>query len=148
MTLSFPDLNVWLALNDPDHIHSSDAWTWLNSLPSSHKLIFSRYTQVGLLLLLTNESVMGERTLTLGKAWSVYDRWLDHPGVEFYPEPRDLDTAFRETTAAFAAKPASKAVGDCLLLATARELRASLVTFDRALHSLARRYGASAIVPA
>ncbi|MGH9485383.1 MAG: hypothetical protein ACRD1F_10035, partial [Terriglobales bacterium] len=63
--------------------------------------------------------------LTLRKAWVVYDRWLEDTPVEFYPEPRHLDTAFRQTTEPFAARHASKAVGDCFLLAYAKELQAS-----------------------
>jgi hypothetical protein len=88
MTLFFPDLNVWLALSDTGHVHSASAWKWREILPDDHKLIFSRYTQIGLLRLLTNVSVMGDQTLTLRKAWGVYDRWLEDPRVEMYPEPR------------------------------------------------------------
>jgi predicted nucleic acid-binding protein len=110
-------------------------------------LIFSRYTHIGLLRLLTNQAAMGEQTLTLRKAWVVYDRWLQDPRVEFYPEPRDLDAAFRETTAPFAGKAATKWVGDCYLLAYAKQCHASLVTFDRALFELAGKQGCSAVIP-
>jgi uncharacterized protein len=148
MTLFFPDLNVRLALSDTGHIHSASAWKWLKMLPNDHRLIFSRYTQIGLLRLLTNASVMGDQTLTLRKAWAVYDRWLEDPRVEFYPEPRNLETEFRQTTEPFAARQASKAVGDCFLLAYAKALQATLVTFDRALHDVARKQGHSAVIPA
>lgn len=148
MTLFFPDLNVWLALSDTGHIHSAEAWKWLEMLPDDRKLIFSRYTQIGLLRLLTNASVMGGQTLTLRKAWSVYDRWLEDPRVEFYPEPRSLDTAFRQATEPFAARQASNAVGDCFLLAYANQIRATLVTFDRALHKFAHRHSYATVIPA
>jgi uncharacterized protein len=148
MTLFFPDLNVWLALSDPGHAHSAGAWKWREILPDDHKLIFSRYTQIGLLRLLTNVSVMGDQTLTLRKAWGVYDRWLEDPRVELYPEPRNLDTGFRQTTEPFGARQAPKAVGDCFLLAYARELQAALVTFDRALYEFARKQGHATVIPA
>jgi toxin-antitoxin system PIN domain toxin len=148
MTLFFPDLNVWLALSDPSHPHSAAARKWLGILPENRKLIFSRYTQVGLLRLLTNSSVMGEQTQTIRKAWALYDRWLEDPRVEFYPEPRNLEMAFRESTQPFAGQPASKAVGDCFLLAYAKEVQATLVTFDRGLKEFARRQNYPAIVPA
>jgi hypothetical protein len=66
MTSFFLDLNVWLALSDPAHLHSPDAWGWLNglsgdSLSGDVRLIFSRYTHIGLLRLLTNPAVMGVR---------------------------------------------------------------------------------------
>ena len=147
MTSFFPDLNVWLALSDAGHRHTAEAWNWLNLLPRESRLFFSRYTQVGLLRLLTNQSVMGEQTLTLRKAWGVYDRWLTDPRVEFCPEPRGLDTGFREATAPFAGKAASKWVGDCYLLAYARQSNAALVTFDKALFDLARKEGYSAAIP-
>ncbi len=91
---------------------------------------------------------MGERTLTLEKAWGVYDRWLKDPRVEFYPEPRGMDATFRQATAPFGAQPASKWVGDCYLLAYSKESNATLVTFDRALLTVARQHGYAAIVPA
>jgi predicted nucleic acid-binding protein len=98
MTLFFPDLNVWLALSVSSHSHCRKAWRWLNSLPDDVRLLFSRYTQIGLLRLLTNQVAMGEQTLTLRQAWAAYDRWLKDPRVEFYPEPRGLDAAFRHAT--------------------------------------------------
>jgi len=147
MTLLFPDLNVWLALSDEKHAHHLEAWSWLDALPDDARLIFSRYTQIGFLRLLTNTSVMGDETLTLRKAWAAYDRWLEDPRVEFYPEPRDIDSEFRQATEPFAAKSASKWVGDCWLLASAVATRASLVTFDRALYDFARKQGRSAVLP-
>ncbi|HEU4982993.1 MAG TPA: TA system VapC family ribonuclease toxin [Acidobacteriaceae bacterium] len=147
MTLFFPDLNVWLALSVAGHSHSREAWRWLDPLPRDVRLVFSRYTQIGLLRLLTNASVMGDQTLTMRKAWGVYDRWLEDPRVEFYPEPRGVDTVFRQVMEPFAARHASKAVGDCWLLAYAIDIRATLVTFDRALHEYARKQGRSAIIP-
>jgi predicted nucleic acid-binding protein len=90
---------------------------------------------------------MGEQTLTLRKAWSVYDRWLADPRVEFYPEPRGVDAEFREATEPFASKPASKWIGDCWLLASANGIKATLVTFDRALYQHARKQGHSVVIP-
>jgi toxin-antitoxin system PIN domain toxin len=147
MTSFFPDLNVWLALSVAGHSHSAEAWNWLSLVPRETRLIFSRYTQVGLLRLLTNQAAMGEQTLTLQRAWVVYERWLADPRVGLHPEPRGLDAAFRKATAPFAALPASKWVGDCYLLAYATESGAALVTFDRALLDLARKHGYAAVAP-
>ena len=147
MTLFFPDLNVWLALSVGSHAHSADAWKWMKSLPADTRLVFSRFTQIGLLRLLTNTSVMGEQTLILHKAWGVYDRWLLDPRVQFYPEPRNVDDAFRRVTEPFATRQASKSVGDCWLLAYAKDLHATLVTFDRSLHDFAGRQDCSSVIP-
>lgn len=67
--------------------------------------------------------------------------------MEFYPEPRNIDAGFSEVTEPFAARQASKAVGDCWLLAYAKELQATLVTFDRALHDFAKKQSHSAVIP-
>ncbi len=120
----------------------------MGRLSTDAKLVFSRYTQIGLLRLLVSPSVMGGAVLTLGKAWDVYDEWIADPRVEFYPEPRDIDDAFRRITAPFASLKASKKVGDCWLLAYAMEIGATLVTFDRALYDLSRKHAHTAIIPA
>lgn len=148
LTNHISDLNVWVALSVAGHIHNREAWTWLNLLPREARLVFARYTQIGLLRLLTNQAAMGEQILTLRNAWSVYDRWIEDPRVEFYPEPRGLDAGFREATAPFAGKPAFKWVGDCYLLAYAKHSHATLVTFDRVLCELAQKQGNAAIIPA
>ena len=147
MTSFFPDLNVWLALSVGGHRHNSEAWNWVNLLAPDGRLIFSRYTHIGLLRLLTNQAAMGEQTITLRKAWSVYDRWLKDPRVEFYPEPRGLDAGLRETTAPLASIAASKWVGDCYLLAYARHCDATLATFDKALYGFAGKHGYAAVIP-
>ena len=147
MTSFFPDLNVWLALSIAEHSHHSDAWRWFEQLSEESMLLFSRYTQLGLLRLLTNSSAMGNYTLTVQEAWTVYDRWLDDRRVQFHPEPRQIDAAFRHTTAPFATQRASKWIGDCYLLAFSKEAGATLVTFDKGLLGLARKQHSPAIVP-
>lgn len=147
MTSFFPDVNVWLALSVAAHPHAESAWIWLRNLGPGAKLVFSRQTQLGLLRLLTNETIMGGQRLTLGKAWAVYDEWLADSRVGFHPEPRDLEPVFREATRPFAGKPSSKAVGDCFFLAHAESAGATLVTFDRGLIDLAKKRGHRAIMP-
>lgn len=147
MTLYFPDVNVWVALSVVDHSHNVAAWEWLRSLPGDARLVFSRYTQLGVLRLLANAAVTGTQPLTLQEAWDVYDQWTEDPRVDFYPEPRNIDSAFRGAMKPFATKPASQWVGDCWLLAFAQETGTTLVTFDRALLDLSRKQGHSAVMP-
>ena len=148
MTSFFPDLNVWIALTVEPHVHHREAWDWRRLLTRGDRLVFSRYTQLGLLRLLTNERTMGDLVLTTGEAWNAYDAWLNDPDVEFYPEPRSVEEALRNATASFTSQPASKWIGDCYLLAFAGETDTVLVTFDRALWQLAKRDGYSAVMPA
>lgn len=147
MTLFFPDLNVWVALSVSAHPHSEQAWQWTTGLPRNVKLLFSRYTQLGLLRLLTNSSVMGEQRLTVNAAWRVYDQWLEDPRVEFHPEPRGIEAGLREMTKLFADQPASKLIGDCYLAAYARHTESTLVTFDVALHELALKHSGRSVMP-
>lgn len=147
MTSFFPDLNVWLALSVADHAHSSEAWNWFGLVPDGSRVAFARYTHLGLLRLLTNESVMGDQTLTLRRAWSVYDRWLKDPRVAFYPESRAIDTTLRAMTSRLEKRNASKWLRDCYLLAFAKESGSSLVTFDKALLGFAHKHGYAAISP-
>jgi len=147
MTLYFPDVNVWLALSVVDHTHNTVAWKWLRSLRGDVRLVFSRYTQLGVLRLLANAAVTGPHPLTLREAWNVYDQWMEDPRVDFYPEPRNIDSAFRGAMKPFATKSAPAWVGDCWLLAFAEETGATLVTFDRALLDFSRKQGHSAVMP-
>jgi toxin-antitoxin system PIN domain toxin len=148
MTLFFPDVNVWIALSVSGHQHHDAAWEWLRGSPSDATVCFSRFTQLGLLRLLTNNAIMGDTTLTLGEAWGVFDRWLEDPRVELYHEPRNVDAAYRDASKPFAARAATKCVGDCWLVAFAQTTQAKLVTFDRALGTFARKRGCGAVVPA
>ena len=70
-----------------------------------------------------------------------------YPRLQFHPDPRQLDAAFRRATAPFASERASKWIGDCYLLAFAKESGATLVTFDKALLGLARKQDCAAILP-
>lgn len=143
----FPDLNVWVALSVSGHTHHTTAWSWLDVVPGAAKLIFTRYTQIGLLRLLTLDRMMGAETLTLRQAWTVYDRWLEDPRVEFYPEPRGVDETLRQAMAPFLSKASSKWVGDCYLLALAKETGSTLATFDRALAAAGNKTGYAVVIP-
>jgi toxin-antitoxin system PIN domain toxin len=147
MTLFFPDINVWVAGSDTRHIHHEAAMAWFNEVPGDTRIAFARLTQIGLLRLLTSEAVFGERAMTVGKAWTLYDEWLEDDRIEFHPEPRNLDLAFRRSTAEFSSRLAPKTLGDCYLVAFAQEIGATLVTFDNALVALARKLSCKAFIP-
>jgi predicted nucleic acid-binding protein len=51
MTLHFPEINVWIALTVRTHTHADLASHWLNQLLAGDRILFSRYTQLGLLRL-------------------------------------------------------------------------------------------------
>ncbi len=73
-SLSFPDVNVWLALTLANHIHRGLAMEWWNRTGGT--IAFLRLTQVSVLRLLTTSAAMDGTPFTLRKAWAVYDRFF------------------------------------------------------------------------
>jgi predicted nucleic acid-binding protein len=69
-TSLFPDINVWVALTYEGHVHHTAAAAWFAELPSDLTLAFCRFTQLGLLRLLTSASVMGDEVMTQPQAWA------------------------------------------------------------------------------
>jgi len=130
-SLVFLDINVWLALSSRDHRHFESAWTWYTRLPPRTVLLFCRITQLGLLRLLTTESVMGQGTLTQAQAWEAYDRLIGSAGARFAEEPAGMESRFRSYSGAQQASP--KEWADAYLAAFAEAGGLTLVTFDRAL---------------
>src|SRR5262245_20498349 len=130
----FPDVNVWLALTHDRHVHHSVAAQWLAS--KEEPVFFCRFTQLGLLRLLTNEQVMGADVLTQRKAWQAYHRWFEDDRVSFHDEPDSprLETSFEELSTR--SRPSTKLWADAYLAAFARSAGFTLVTFDRALRAM------------
>jgi predicted nucleic acid-binding protein len=118
-------------------MHSASAWTWF-SRQDEGRFLFCRFTQLGLLRLLTT-SVMGKDLCTIGEAWNVYDRWLEDARVGIRPEPLELDAAFRAATHPLSRRSSPKALGDCYLLAVSRVTDSTLLTFDQGLASACRK---------
>jgi len=124
-------VNVWLALSSPDHRHFQPAWNWYTTLPTGTALLFCRFTQLGLLRLLTTNAVMGAGTLTQAEAWQTYDQWIESGGAEFANEPAGIEACFRASTNKSQASP--KEWADAYLAAFSLGLGSQLVTFDHAL---------------
>ncbi len=132
----FLDVNVWLALSSRDHKHFKPAWAWYKELPSQTVLLFCRFTQLGLLRLLTSQSVMGQGTLTQGQAWKAYDRLLQTAGAGFIDEPAGLESILRPLSSGEQASP--KEWADSYLAAFSEAANLTLVTFDRSLAGKAK----------
>jgi hypothetical protein len=130
-SLRFPDINVWLALAAPEHVHAAIARRWW--VEETGAIAFSRLTQLGFLRLMTTAAVMDGKPLTVAEAWRVYDRLYDDDRVMFVSEPPGVEKHFREKASARTASP--KLWADAWLLAVAQAARGILVTFDKALVS-------------
>jgi toxin-antitoxin system PIN domain toxin len=128
----FPDINVWIALTIERHVHHSRATKWFESIGGSGRLFFCRFTQLGLLRLLTLEAVMGQKeVMAQSEAWKTYDRWLQDERIGFLEEPSEIETAFRGLTQSGQAAP--KDWADSYLAAFAMAAQLTLVTFDRGI---------------
>jgi toxin-antitoxin system PIN domain toxin len=128
-----PDVNVWVALATRRHAHSAACANWLTSLQQA-EIIFCRVTQMGLLRLLTNESVMGRDVLSSRDAWRVYARILTDDRMAFAPEPFTFEGEWRKLTTSD--RPTPKIWTDAYLAAFARSAEMRLVTLDRAVLAL------------
>ncbi|MGC9291774.1 MAG: TA system VapC family ribonuclease toxin [Acidobacteriaceae bacterium] len=135
-SLVFPDINVWLALNARRHIHTAAAEKWLLGLPPQTGLVFCRFTQMGLLRLLTTEAVMQSEVLTQKQAWKIYDGWFHQGWAVFLQEHADVELGFRRHTLRETASP--KDWADSYLAAFSQAAGVHLVTFDRALSQRAK----------
>ena len=131
MSLVFPDVNVWMALT-VIHVHQAVAFDWWQREPGA--IGFCRFTQLGLLRLLTTSAAMEGKPRSMKQAWSAYDVFAGDERVEFISEPPAVEKAFRGLSSSAHASP--KLWADAYLTAFAGECGARLVTFDR---SLARR---------
>lgn len=128
-SLTFPDINVWLALATPEHVHAMLARDWWDEEEGC--IAFCRFSQLGFLRLVTTAAAMDDRPLSIAQAWSVYDRFYEDDRVAFVEEPRLVETAFRKRATARTASP--KTWADAWLLAMADAAGGKLVTFDKAL---------------
>lgn len=126
----FPDVNVWLALSHSVHTHHRIATDWFQSLPECG-LFFCRFTQLGLLRLLTTPQVMGTEVLTQRGAWQVYRKWYEDSRIEFHREPESpaFEVLFHQLSLKPHASP--KVWADAYLAAFAKSSGLRVVTFDR-----------------
>jgi len=130
-SLNFPDINVWLAIAAPEHIHSAIAKGWWEQETGS--IAFCRLTQLGFLRLMTTAAAMDGKPLTMTEAWRVYDRLYVDDRVTFISEPPEVDKRFREKASRRSASP--KVWADAWLLAVVQAVEGILVTFDKKLAS-------------
>ena len=124
--IDIPDINVWLALVDENHMHHSAALDYWHQA-RANQVGFCRITMLGFMRLSTQARVLS-RALTNTEAWDIYQRYLATPNLVFLAEPSNLEPHFLLLT---------KDVGlpnrywtDAYLAAFALATKARLVSFD------------------
>lgn len=133
------DVNVWLALALKHHaLHAQAVAAFLAASPG-RKVYFCWATRMGVLRLLTTESVFkpaGLRPMTNAQALAVLDGWTSSPAVgSLDDEPPSVWTRWRAFANLTTASP--KRWMDAYLAALALEHGLRLVTTDRAFASYA-----------
>src|SRR5260370_11189138 len=93
-SLNFPDINVWLAIAAPEHVHATIAKAWWEKENGS--IAFCRLTQLGFLRLMTTAAVMADQPLTMTAASRVYARLDDDGRALFVADPPEVHKRFRE----------------------------------------------------
>lgn len=95
-SLSFPDLNIWIALEAPGHVHHACVSDWWQH--ETGDICFTRATQLGFLRLVTTAVAMDGKPLTLDGAWRAYDLFFEDDRVLYLPEPPQVERSFRRRT--------------------------------------------------
>jgi toxin-antitoxin system PIN domain toxin len=91
------DVNVWVAIAHEAHMRHERARNWFHRLDRDQAW-FCRFTQMGLLRLLTNYKVMGDRARTQRGAWEIVDEFNRNGRVQYLDEPPGVTVAFRSLT--------------------------------------------------
>jgi len=131
MTTSYSllvDVNVWLAFLTKEHEHHLPSRRWLDSLLPGDAGI-CRATQLSLLRLLCNRTIMSHGVLSATEAWNRVAQLLEDIRVEFVLEPPEIERVFPSLLDD--PIPTSKLINDAYLAALAIRSNRSLVTWDR-----------------
>ena len=91
-----PDVNVWLALADGNHVHHAAAQHYWQH-QAAGVVAFCRVSMLGFLRLSTHRGVLS-RPLTAAEACDIYHAWRRDGGVGFVDEPPAAEALFRELT--------------------------------------------------
>jgi toxin-antitoxin system PIN domain toxin len=122
------DVNVLLPLLVRHHQHHDLALRWFDGLAAG-EAVLCRFTQLALLRLLGNRTIMGDYVISAGTAWDLIAELMEDERMEFGAEPALLDTIlpklFRYPT------PTNKLVGDAYLAAFSLAGKMRLTTIDQ-----------------
>jgi toxin-antitoxin system PIN domain toxin len=125
--IDLPDVNVWLALTDPDHAHHARAeHYWRNE--KAPQIALFRVTLLGMLRLLSNAKAMNGNPFSPKEAWEIGQTYLNLPEVTLYADPPGADQHLAQWSKAKFFHP--KLWTDACLAALALEHGCRVVSFD------------------
>ena len=125
------DVNVWLAAAWGRHEHHPVAKRWIDA--AEDDLAMCRVTQMALLRLITNPTIMQRDAVSRRQAWEVVDRLMADPRARFLNEPEELPALW----VTFSKRDDRNHLlwTDDYLAAFAHAARAELVTLERAFRT-------------
>ena len=124
--IDLPDVNVWLALADENHIHHIAAQSyWRDEAAAS--VGFCRISMLGFLRLATHRSVLS-RPLSNAEAWDIYRQYLAEADVCFVHESPAAEGEFQKLTSQ--SPFSSQLWTDAWLAAFAKSAGCRIVSFD------------------
>ncbi len=80
-TADLPDLNVWLALTWPEHVHHQQALHYWEQ-QAAEQVLFCTVTALGLVRLACQPKLMGTAVRTAAEASALLDALCQQPGVQ------------------------------------------------------------------
>ncbi len=125
------DVNVWLAVLVAEHPHHEAATLWWRTtvIPNRHRVAFCRFTQIGLLRLLSSERVMGPSRMDHLLAWETVRAVVAQEHVSVQGEPAGIEQHLADFCGRHGASPGFWT--DAYLAAFALAGGNRFATFDR-----------------
>jgi uncharacterized protein len=125
------DVNVWIALANPDHKHHKPAFAYWSAIQATNTQVwFCRVTMLGMVRLLAQHVVMNDRVLSLDEAHGIYDSCLNLPFVHWLPETTTRAKQIDAQLARLVQGIPSRMSTDAYLAVLAQSSGLRMVTFD------------------
>jgi uncharacterized protein len=140
-----PDVNIWLALVQPFHLHHELAKNYWQTTSAQFaqeaseltrdqiepKIHFCRTTMLGMVRLLSQTSKLYGQAVSLKDSFAIYERYLHLPEVGFMTETAGTVDAMLSSMHNTWPQLHHRLSTDVYLAALAKIYRLRLVTFDR-----------------
>ena len=126
-SIDLPDLNIWLALTTPDHVHHSKAVSYWEK-QAAEQIVLCTVTALGLLRLVMQPKVMGTAVRSVSGASDLLQSLLEQPGVAMAKPEDDGWSVFQQLMHANSLP--SRLCTDAHLAALAISNEWRLVSFD------------------
>ena len=125
--IDLPDVNVWIALSAPDHVHRARAEQYWKD-EAAPKLAFTTITMLGLVRVCSNAPIFSGAPLDPVAAWSIFQGWIGYHQIVYHYEVNACRTVLDAlvTTGSVSRRPWT----DAYLAAYAKTAGLRLVSFD------------------